>query len=256
MEQFKVKYTKPGTHTFRNEDIMEKIIEINDNLTGSTIEDIHSWHLQRGWTGVGYHFFIKKDGSIYRGRPEDTIGAHTSGNNSNSIGICFEGKYTIQTMPESQIKAGQELVSYLKNKYGITKIKKHKDFMATDCPGDKFPFERIVNGEVVNNINKENLILSFQTAAKADGFDFPKYGCDGYYGTETENVMKSCIVKKRDSYKNKNTTRLVQRLLGIKEDGLCGNNTDKAIKEFQKKNGLVADGCVGLNTWKVLLNIK
>ena len=42
MEQFKVKYTKPGTHTFRNEDIIEKIIEKNDNLTGSTIEDIHS----------------------------------------------------------------------------------------------------------------------------------------------------------------------------------------------------------------------
>lgn len=42
MKQFKVKYTKPETHTFKNVDIMEKIIEINDNLTDSTIEDIHS----------------------------------------------------------------------------------------------------------------------------------------------------------------------------------------------------------------------
>ena len=41
MEQFKIKYTKPETHTFKNIDIMEKIIEINDNLTDSTIEDIH-----------------------------------------------------------------------------------------------------------------------------------------------------------------------------------------------------------------------
>lgn len=42
MEQFKIKYTKPETHTFKNIDVMEKIIEINDNLTDSTIEDIHS----------------------------------------------------------------------------------------------------------------------------------------------------------------------------------------------------------------------
>lgn len=41
MEQFKIKYTKPETHTFKNVDVMEKIIEINDNLTDSTIEDIH-----------------------------------------------------------------------------------------------------------------------------------------------------------------------------------------------------------------------
>ena len=234
----------------------EVIILHHADADKCSIEDIHSWHLQRGWSGCGYHFLVRKDGSIYRGRPEDAVGPHTTGNNTNSIGICFEGRYMTQTMPEAQIKAGQELVSYLKDKYGITKVKKHKDFMATDCPGDKFPFERIVNGEVVNNTKKENLILSFQTSAKADGFDFPKYGCDGYYGSETEAVMKSCVVKKRDSYKNKNTTRLVQRLLGIKEDGLCGNNTSNAIKEFQKKNGLVADGCVGLNTWKILLNIK
>ena len=221
-----------------------------------SIEDIHSWHLQRGWSGVGYHFLVRKDGSIYRGRPEDAVGAHTTGNNINSIGICFEGIYTKQIMPEAQIKAGQELVSYLRDKYNITKVKKHKDFMATDCPGNNFPFDRVVNRKVINNTNKENLILSFQMAAIADGFDFPKYGTDGFYGSETEDVMKICIVKKRIFYKNKNTPRLVQRLLGIKEDGLCGNNTSNAIKEFQKKNGLVSDGCVGLKTWKVLLNIK
>lgn len=221
-----------------------------------SIEDIHSWHLQRGWSGVGYHFLIRKDGSVYRGRPEDAVGAHTTGNNINSIGICFEGKYMTQIMPEAQIKAGQELISYLKDKYKITNVKRHKDFMATDCPGDNFPFDRIVNGEVTNNEIKENLILSFQKAAYADGFDFPKYGCDGYYGKETEDVMKVCIVRKRTSYKNKNATKLVQRLLDIKEDGLCGTNTERAIKNFQMREGLIADGICGYNTWKVLLNIK
>ena len=234
----------------------EVIILHHADADKCSIEDVHSWHLQRGWSGVGYNFLVRKDGSIYRGRPEDAVGAHTTGNNSNSIGICFEGIYTKQTMPEAQIKAGQELISYLKNKYGITKVKKHKDFMATDCPGDKFPFDRIANEEVVNNTNKENLILSFQKAAYADGFDFPKYGCDGKYGKETEEVMKKCIVKKRLLYTNKNTTKLVQKILGIKADGLCGNNTKNAIMSFQDKNNLEVDGCVGLNTWKKLLKIN
>lgn len=163
-------------------------------------------------------------------------------------------------MSELQIQAGQELVSYLKNKYGINQVKKHKDVTATDCPGINFPFDRIVSdikeNNNIENTNKENLILSFQKAAQADGYDFPKYGCDGYYGTETEDVMKICIVKQRKTYENKNSTKLVQRLLGIKADGLCGLKTTEAIKTFQRKNKLIADGCVGLNTWKILLDVK
>lgn len=58
-----------------------------------SVEDIHQWHLKRGWSGIGYHFFIKKDGTIYQGRPENTIGAHAKGANSDSIGICAEGNF-------------------------------------------------------------------------------------------------------------------------------------------------------------------
>ena len=53
-----------------------------------TVEDIHRWHLNNGWTGIGYHYFVRKDGTIYRGRPENAIGAHALGANGNSIGIC------------------------------------------------------------------------------------------------------------------------------------------------------------------------
>lgn len=213
-------------------------------------QDVHKWHLDRGWTGIGYHYFIRRNGQVYRGRPEDTVGAHAVNYNATSIGICFEGNYMLQSMPKAQLEAGKELVAYLKNKYNITKVKGHRDLMATDCPGVKFPFNEIANS------SKENLILSFQQAAKVDGFKFPKYGCDGQYGAETESVMSKCVVKKRDSYKYKNATKLVQRLLGLKEDGLCGSETDTAIKKFQKANNLTVDGAVGLNTWKVLLAIK
>lgn len=220
-------------------------------------DDIHSWHIQRGWSGFGYHFFVRKDGKIYRGRPENTVGAHASGHNLNTIGVCFEGDFENEYMTDIQIKAGQELVKYLKDKYNISIVKGHRDYMATDCPGKNFPFDEIVNGKIKENIkNDKNLILEFQLAAQKDGFEFPKYGADGYYGKETEDVMKICVVKRRETFKNRNTTKLVQQLLGIDDDGLCGKNTENAIRAFQSKHGLISDGCVGLNTWKVLLNIK
>lgn len=219
-----------------------------------TVEQVHQWHLNQNWIGIGYHFFISRSGKIFRGRPENTVGSHAKGYNSKSIGICFEGDYTAQIMPKAQLEAGKALVTYLKDKYKITNVKGHRDLMATSCPGSKFPFDEIANAK--QNVVKENLVLAFQKAAQADGYKFAQYGCDGIYGNETAQAMKKCVVKKRDTYQYKNCTKLVQRLLGITQDGKCGPQTEKAIKDFQKKNRLVDDGCCGPKTWKILLGIK
>lgn len=109
-----------------------------------SVEDVHRWHLANGWAGIGYHFFVRKDGNVYRGRPIDAVGAHTYGENSDSIGICFEGNFEIETMPEAQKKAGAELVAYVKSLYSsIKEVSKHKDHNATACPGKNFPFSEI-----------------------------------------------------------------------------------------------------------------
>ena len=244
-----VNYKWKGTLVKRTK--TEMIVLHHAASKSCTAQDIHSWHLAKQWSGIGYHFFVRKDGTIYRGRPEDVVGAHATNYNSKSIGICFEGDYTIQTMPKAQLEAGKELVAYLKDKYKISMVKAHRDLMATSCPGVKFPFDEIANAK-----QKENLILSFQKVAQADGYKFAKYGCDGIYGNETAEAMKKCVVKKRDTYQYKNCTKLVQRLLGVKVDGLCGNQTSDAIREFQKKKNLVADSCCGPKTWEKLLGIN
>ena len=105
-----------------------------------TPQQVHQWHLANGWTGIGYHFFVRKDGTVYRGRPEDTVGAHAGNNNYDSLGVCFEGSFDRETMPDAQLRAGQELVAYLKQKYGISTVQRHSDVNATGCPGDNFPF--------------------------------------------------------------------------------------------------------------------
>lgn len=111
-----------------------------------SVQSIHNWHIHgNGWLGIGYHFYIRKDGSIYRGRPEEMVGGHTYGVNSMTIGICFEGNFENESMSLAQKNAGGELVGYLLDKYpSIYKVSKHEDHNATACPGKKFPFEDII----------------------------------------------------------------------------------------------------------------
>ncbi len=103
---------------------------------------------------------------------------------------------------------------------------------------------------------KENIILSWQKAAIKDGAKFSKYGADGKWGKECEAIAEKMVCKVRLTYKYKNLTKFIQKYVGVDADGKFGNKTKKAVIEFQKKHKLVADGCVGLDTWKKLLGVK
>ena len=109
-----------------------------------TVEDVHRWHRDgNGWSGIGYHFFVRKDGTIYEGRPLNTMGAHVSGKNNCSIGICAEGNYMSETMPVEQKKAICELLVSLKLLYPSAKIVGHGEIGDSNCPGNNFPLADI-----------------------------------------------------------------------------------------------------------------
>ena len=57
------------------------------------VDEIREMHLKRGFNDVGYHYIIKKDGTIEKGRDVQIMGAHVRGYNSNSIGVCYIGGY-------------------------------------------------------------------------------------------------------------------------------------------------------------------
>ncbi|SHK61633.1 peptidoglycan recognition protein family protein [Tepidibacter formicigenes] len=108
------------------------------------VYDIHKWHKRdKGWSGIGYHFFITKDGKIYRGRPEKAVGAHCLNHNAYSIGICVQGDYMKESMLIEHEKVVMELCRYLCDKYKIETIKGHKELNPTSCPGENYPLERI-----------------------------------------------------------------------------------------------------------------
>ena len=142
-----IEMTYPWAGTLAKRGVTRRIILHHAAAVTCTPQQVHRWHLANGWVGIGYHFFVRKDGKVYRGRPEDAVGAHAGNNNSDSIGVCFEGSFDKEEMPEAQKNAGRELVAYLKEKYGITKVQKHSDVNATGCPGGHFPFGEIAGEE-------------------------------------------------------------------------------------------------------------
>lgn len=112
-----------------------------------SVADIHRWHQEKGWAGIGYHFFVRKDGSVYRGRPIGAVGAHCLGWNSNSIGICAEGNFQTDTMPDVQRNAILELIEYLKRIYPGVVVNGHRELDVTACPGINYPLTYIKKGK-------------------------------------------------------------------------------------------------------------
>lgn len=137
-----------------NRNTTNRIILHHAAVSNCSVDDVDRWHKNKGWTCIGYHFFVRKDGSIYRGRREEAVGAHAYGSNTDSIGICAEGNFENETMGDVQKQALKELFAYLKNKYGITKVQRHRDVNATACPGKNYPFEEIANATVKSTENK------------------------------------------------------------------------------------------------------
>ena len=103
-------------------------------------EEIHESHQALGWSGIGYHFVVRKDGSIERGRPEWSVGAHAEGCNWNSIGIHVCGNFEDAYPTKEQIESTSYLIGYLCDKYGLicndVHVKGHRDLMPTACPGE------------------------------------------------------------------------------------------------------------------------
>lgn len=106
-----------------------------------TVQQIRQWHVQgNGWRDIGYHFVIYRDGSIHKGRPIDQVGAHTTGHNAHSIGICYIGGMTADnktpkdTRTEAQRLALIKLVRELKASYPSATIHGHNEFANKACP--------------------------------------------------------------------------------------------------------------------------
>ena len=117
------------------------------------MQQIDSWHRKRGFRCIGYHFVIYRDGSVHVGRPIEQSGAHTSGHNAHSIGICYIGGCTADgsstkslgspkntpkdTRTQAQRAALVRLVNELRSRFPGATVHGHNEFAAKACPSFK-----------------------------------------------------------------------------------------------------------------------
>lgn len=105
------------------------------------VDEIEQWHLQRGFLEIGYHFIIRRDGTIENGRMIDQDGAHAKGYNRGTIGICLVGGLNRKGKPERNFTNEQEaalikLVKEMYDYYPIKFIVGHRDLpkVKKECP--------------------------------------------------------------------------------------------------------------------------
>ena len=108
-----------------------------------TTDTIRHWHVDgNGWSDIGYHYVIELDGRVVSGRPLYQRGAHCTGHNATSIGICYVGGLTIDgkkpkdTRTRAQRLAMCELIDRLSAQFSIpnTGIHVHNEYAHKACP--------------------------------------------------------------------------------------------------------------------------
>lgn len=103
-----------------------------------SVKDVDCWHRRRGFNQIGYHWLIRLDGRIERGRDENLVGAHCRGHNAHSIGVCYVGglRYgrAVDTRTDAQRSAMRRLVGELRRRYPEAKLHCHNEFADKDCP--------------------------------------------------------------------------------------------------------------------------
>ncbi len=124
---------------------MRKITEIIVHCTATpegravSVADVDSWHRERGFFGIGYHYLVLLDGTVCEGRPLWRVGAHCSGHNTHSVGICYVGGLDRHMQPKDtrtpqQRVALRQLVDRLRRQFPDAEVYGHCDFAAKACP--------------------------------------------------------------------------------------------------------------------------
>lgn len=212
----------------------------SDHAHHDNIATMRKWHVEdRGWSDVGYHFFIRKDGTVEDGRPLENTPAAQGGNNRGTIAICLHG-LALENFTEAQYTAVAELCSSITAAYqGMITFHGHCEVSSKACP--VFPYKAVLgldsHGEMV-----------FEKTSRPDGITPPDQS------PPTDRTPPRPVLRISD---RSSDVEILQRLLitaghDIAADGIFGQGTAAAVRAFQLTHGLVADAIVGPATWKAL----
>lgn len=219
--------------------------------TGQSIRAIQDFHMDhRGWEDIGYNFLVRVDGTVYEGRGWTGVGAHTEDHNTTDIGIAFIGDFRRghDTLSSAAQASGAALFrEACKRAERTLSYRGHGQWQgaSTECPGSHVRDWLDAHGPA-------------QGTASSGGSGASVPGTNN----ETERIMKELPTLKQGDH-GVPVTR-VQALLNIAgadprlvPDGDFGTNTDREVKDLQRRFGVTVDGVVGVDqTWPILMGLR
>lgn len=195
----------------------------DDNNADTDAKAINDLHIHENhWIAIGYHFVIRKDGTIEKGRPVWSNGAHAQGYNTESIGICLSGNFEIGNPTDQQIESLAMLLANLCADYNIPIDRKHilghRELNNTGCPGDnlydkldvivgkanfyRYPPEHVAKKidipkmtteqlahEIAIGITKTGIEGGFNSISCSTAGDYPSIGVSQWEGDRADALL-------------------------------------------------------------------
>lgn len=214
----------------------------SDNPAHDDVSIIRSWHTSppRNWSDIGYHYFIKKDGTIQPGRSLEKSPAAQYPYNKGTIAVCLHGLKE-ELFTEEQHTSLNFLADDIEAAYEPRKIRfrGHTEVSAKTCP--VIPYRKWlgldsggyrVNPPAVGEVEEDPT----DTIRPIEAGSMPTLGI-GARGAPVTTLQRNLKFLGRDE---------------LEPDGAFGRVTKNAVKEFQWCKGLERDGVVGSKTWEAL----
>jgi peptidoglycan hydrolase-like protein with peptidoglycan-binding domain len=188
------------------------------------VEVIRSWHKQRGWSDIGYHYFIRADGTIEKGRNIESKPAAQKGHNTGSIAICLHGLYP-QDFTLSQFDSVYKLCNIIDAAYDDRRISFHGHCEVSNKPCPVFDYISVLSLDRLGimDAGNQNRFIRLELFSR---------------GLEVVRLQRT-LNYWSDTIKDDQNAELLQ------VDGIFGQITQMRVMEFQQENGLEVDGVVG-----------
>jgi len=195
------------------------------------VEIIRAWHHQRGWSDIGYHYFIPFEGELQVGRDIEKTPAAQKGHNTGTIAICLHGLYK-HNFTLNQFETLQKLCKQINIEYdGNITFHGHCEVSTKTCP--------VFEYKAVLELDPSGHIIGLKRAKLLDMFDV---------GVEVMNLQRRLNVFLKQHFGNND--------IELDVDGVFGQNTAQAVLIFQFTNVITPDGVAGPKTLLLLPTLE
>ena len=203
----------------------------SSRVSHDNIRTIREWHMDRGFDDVGYHYFIRSDGTIEDGRDLEKIPAAQAGLNTGTIAICLHG-LKLRDFTWQQKESLFDLCAAIHNAYiddGLVTFHGHCEVSEKACP--VIDYDSILG---LNHLGYMAPIDRYRPSHTIEIFS---------RGSQVESLQRSL---------NMYLAERLEKTKFLMVDGIFGQMTQLTLMQFQKERGLEPDGIVGPQTRLVL----